>query len=258
MADGTIVLGRSEIGTLVTVADAIIAIEDALVAHGRGLMRAAPEVLIAAPGAAVLGDPGGGAALAILDAGAIAALRTGAAGAVASKFLAVGTPRSIGLVGCGLDARVLLAAHRVVFAPREIRCADPDAEIAARFAADCGGRATSIEEACACDIVCTTVAGAALVRRAWIRRGTHLNAMTGTGVLDDDVLEGSKLVTVEATGATWGTLGEVAAGIKDGRELDEVTAFDGTGLGFLDVVIARIVHAEAARRHVGHVTNLQA
>jgi len=256
----TIVLGRSEIGTLVTVADAITAIEDALVAHGRGLMRAAPEVLVAAPGAAVLGDPIRGEALAIIDAAAIAALRTGAAGAVASKFLAVGTPRSIGLVGCGLDARVLLAAHRVVFAPREIRCADPDAAIAARFAADCGGRVTSIEEACACDIVCTTTAAnLAVVRRAWIRRGTHLNAMSGVGAFDDDALDGAKRVTVSpAAGATWGTLGEVAAGIKDGRELDEITVLDGAGLAFLDVVIARILHAEAARRHVGHVTDLQA
>jgi hypothetical protein len=122
-----------------------------------------------------------------------------AKGAVASRFLAVGTPRSIGLIADPADAELALAAHRVFFAPTEIR--------------------TAIPEAFACDIV--VVARDVAIDPAWIRRGTHLDLWTGAL----PPLAGAKLVLDTPAPGIWATLHELAAGIKDGRELDEITCY---------------------------------
>lgn len=223
------------------ISDCIAAVEAALVAVGRG----------GTPVVDLVDDP------------LLLTLACGATGAIASKFMAVGTPRSIGFVGCGPRASALLTAHRALFpAPRDVRCADVDPAQAQRFATANGGRVTSIEEACACDIVCTTTpAETPIVRASWIRRGTHLNAM-GAGdpirhELDLELLAGAKLVvgdlgdsrrggefrvgwTTWPAMPIWGTLGEVAAGIMDGRELDEITIYDGGAPGLAETAIARL------------------
>ena len=124
-----------------------------------------------------------------------------AAGAVASRFLSVGTPRSIGLVAPLPLARLALAAHRVYFAPRELRSDDPE------VAAALGGRATSLAEACACDLVCIARPDA-VIAAAWIRRGTHLDAMgAGAGPrheLDHDLLGTAKIVVDERASSRQG------------------------------------------------------
>lgn len=225
------------------ISDCIAAVEAALVADGRGL----PAVI------SLVDDP------------VVLTLACGAAGAIASKFLAVGTPRSIGLVGCGPRAAALLTAHRAIFpAPRDVRCADSDPALAARFAAAHGGRVTTIEEACACDIVCTTTdARAPIVRAAWVRRGTHINAMGAGGddrhELELELLRTAKLVVgdrgetrrageLRAAWAVnaihqsqlWATLGEICAGIVDGRELDEITIYDGGASALAAAAVARL------------------
>lgn len=110
----------------------------------------------------------------------------------------------------------MLDAHRAWFAPREVRCSD------AAVAAALGGRATTIAEACAADIVC--VCDDVRIERAWIRAGTHLNVAGGT--VDDEILAVAKIVVSEGTRpGMWGTLGEIVSGVKDGREADELTVF---------------------------------
>ncbi|MGH9887483.1 MAG: hypothetical protein ACREBE_18280, partial [bacterium] len=157
------------------------------------------------------------------DAGsAPAALRAcaeAAAAAVASRFLAVGAPRSFGLVidvATQVDAAALaLAAHRAWFDPRDVRCAAVGAGAEA-LAAATGGRVVSIDEALACDIVC--VLGAyGRVTPAHVRRGSHLNVAWG-GVLDEE-LRGLATVVREAE------LAALAAGLLDGRQADEITVF---------------------------------
>ena len=135
-----------------------------------------------------------------------------AAAAVASRYLAVGTPRSFGLVIDDAtqlgEAKLALEAHRTWFAPRDIRCTD------ATLAAAVGGRTVSIDEALAADIVC--VHGATRISASQLRRGTHVNVL-GAGTIDDDVVAA---VTDEPRG-----LPALAAGLVDGRQLDELTIF---------------------------------
>jgi hypothetical protein len=142
-----------------------------------------------------------------------------AAGAVASRHLAVSAPRSFGIVIDDLAdvaaATLSLSAHRAWFAPRDVRCAST-ATGAAELAAATGGRTVSLDEALACDIVNVYSARIRIIP-AQLRRGTHVNALAA-GVLDPELLA---LATVVPEAG----LPALAAGLVDGRQLDELTIF---------------------------------
>ncbi|HWO23481.1 MAG TPA: hypothetical protein VNO30_32290 [Kofleriaceae bacterium] len=163
--------------------------------------------------AAAAGAAGGAAA-------ELAAVAAAAAGAVASRFLAVGTPRSIGLVGDPAACALSLAAHRVWFQPADIRWAgDTD------HAVSLGGRAVSQGEALAADIVC--IHAPLSLEAAQLRRGTHVNALATVSL--DAELQALAMIVDEPAG-----LPALAAGLRDGRQLDELTVFVGG-----DLAIAR-------------------
>jgi hypothetical protein len=134
-----------------------------------------------------------------------AAGKTGApppiAGAVASHFLAVATPNSIALVGSGA---LSLEAHRTWFNPRDVRSTVPGI-----------GRLVSLEEALAADIGCIHEPMALAAHQ--LRRGTHVNALAPVE-LDEDL---RKLATIHGERG----LCDLAAGMIDGRQLDELTVF---------------------------------
>ena len=143
-----------------------------------------------------------------------------AAAAVASRFLAVGTPRSMSFVfdvGPELEEAVLtLEAHRTWFAPLDLRCAGTGGaeELAARI----GGRAVTVAEALAADIV--NVHGAYVpVTAAQLRRGTHVNVLGHEACVDAELRALATCVD-EPRG-----LPALAAGLVDGRQLDELTVF---------------------------------
>jgi len=129
-----------------------------------------------------------------------------AAGAVASHHLAIGAPRSFAIVGAGPGAREALAAHRTWFQPRDLRCTE----------AALGLRVVPLAEALAADIVCICEPLALAARD--LRRGTHVNALADV-TLDDD-LRRIATITDEPRG-----LPALAAGLVDGRKLDEITIF---------------------------------
>ena len=148
-----------------------------------------------------------------------AARAVAAAGAIASRYLAVGTPRSFGIV-IDLEneveaAALSLVAHRTWFAPRDLRCAATHGG-GAELAAATGGRLVSVAEALACDVV--NVHGMYVkIAPADLRRGTHVNAVWAGGI--DDELRRLATFVREAE------LPALAAGLVDGRQLDELTIF---------------------------------
>jgi ornithine cyclodeaminase/alanine dehydrogenase-like protein (mu-crystallin family) len=140
-----------------------------------------------------------------------------ASGAVASRFLAVGTPRSLSLIidpnddGAQLEAALLgLEAHRTWFSPADVRCTG------AALAARANGRAVSVGEALAADIVCSL--GATPIAARQLRRGTHVNALGDPRALDPELLALATVVDAASLPA-------MAAGFVDGRQLDELTVF---------------------------------
>ncbi len=140
---------------------------------------------------------------------------TAATGAVASHFLAVGSPRSLSLI---IDdpsqvalALLSLEAHRTWFNPTDLRCTS--AEVAAAV----GGRVVSLGEALAVDIVCVHGASV-MVAAAQLRRGTHVNLLGDPSCADAELLQLATVVGLVG-------LSQMAAGFIDGRQLDELTVF---------------------------------
>lgn len=309
----TLILTQKDVRSLITMDQVVPAVEKAFAVHGQGRALMPAKVYIDLPqhhgdframpaymdgaagvkwvnshprnpadhglpsvmGVYILSDPETAVPLAIMDATWLTALRTGAAGAVASKYLAVSRPRTLGFVGCGVQARVLLDAHRVLFPDLELQMADSRAEAAEAFAREAGGQVVSIERAAGCDIVCTsTPVRVPVIQREWIAEGTHINAMGADGPgkqeLDPAILRAAKVVIDDhhqahhsgevnvplASGALneediYGTLGEIVAGTKAGRIGTEITVFDSTGLAIQDVAVARVIYEAARDRGVG-------
>jgi hypothetical protein len=134
-----------------------------------------------------------------------------AAAAVASRYLAVGTPHSFALIGDDAAIACSLDAHRTWFAPRDVRCTSE-----AVAAAIAGARVVTVDEALTSDIVCVHVAMPLAASR--LRRGTHVNALASVD-LDAELLALATVVD-EVRG-----LPALAAGLIDGRQIDEITVF---------------------------------
>jgi alanine dehydrogenase len=316
----TKVLTQSQVRSLLDMERVVPAVEEAFVAHGRGEtqmpvkvyldlrryagdFRAMPAYfdgsagvkwvnshplnperhgLPAVLGMLILSDPATARPLAVMDATYLTAARTGAAAAVAARRLANPGPRSIGFVGCGVQARTMLAALRVVYDGFEVVAADRSEQAARGFAEEAGGRAGSVEQAAGCDIVCTaTPSRIPVVLRDMVRPGTHINAMgadaPGKQELEAAILLDARVVVddFEQAGHSGevnvpleqgvlepdgihATLGAICAGLKEGRtQRDQITVFDSTGLAVQDVAIARVAYELAVERGVGFDVDFQ-
>ncbi|MFL5841925.1 MAG: ornithine cyclodeaminase family protein, partial [Thermoleophilaceae bacterium] len=125
-------------------------------------------------GLVCVSDAADGRPLALVDARAVTALRTGAVAAVAAQELAREDAASAGIVGCGLHgawaARCLAAAE---YGPGV--CFDTDPDAAGALAGELGWEAGSLEDALACDVVtCVTPGHSAVVTEDSLRPGLHL------------------------------------------------------------------------------------
>jgi ornithine cyclodeaminase/alanine dehydrogenase-like protein (mu-crystallin family) len=220
--------------------------------------RGLPTVI----GVLVLSDAATSEPLALLDAGAVTALRTGAVAAVAADALAAG--RSVGLIGCGLNgtwaARCLATAG---YGPGV--CCDPRPGAAAALAAELGWREGTRAEALAADVVtCVTPGHEVVVDAGDLRPGLHLNMLGADGPGKAEATVGAVASCAlfcdewaqaahggELTGAVEAGvvtrervtgLGAVLAGEAPGRPGPEaVTLFDSTGLAIQDLAVAAAV-----------------
>jgi ornithine cyclodeaminase/alanine dehydrogenase len=228
----------------------------------------------------VLSDPASAFPLAIMDGTLLTALRTGAAGAVASKHLAQKGPRTISFIGCGTQALTLHGTHQVVFDRFESLAYDRNVATAERFSGRVGARVVSLEEAAGADIVCTaTPSRTPLIQAQWVQPGAHINAMgadapgkqelsaetlkraavyiddihqaTGSGEINVPIANGDFTVNEIA-----GTLGEVVAGLQPKPDLETTTIFDSTGLAIQDVSLARAIYEGARSRSMGQEIDL--
>jgi ornithine cyclodeaminase/alanine dehydrogenase-like protein (mu-crystallin family) len=198
--------------------------------------------------------------LALMDAGAVTALRTGAVAAVAADALAAG--RSVGVIGCGLHgawaARCLAAAG---YGPGV--CHDPRPEAAEALAAELGWAAGSRSDALRQDVVsCVTPGFEPVVEIGDLRPGLHLNMLGADGPGKAEATVGAVASCAlfcdewaqashggELTGAIEAgrvtreqvtDLGAVLTGEAPGRPgPDAVTLFDSTGLAIQDLAVAK-------------------
>jgi len=231
-------------------------------------------------------DPQNGQLMAIMGGRTITAMRTGAAGGIAAKYLAIKDPETICFIGAGIQARTQLSALSLVFPNlRDIRVWDIRPEAANTFAAEIKNRARAAETVQAAAqganiIVTTTPSTKPLILNEWVADGTHINCIgadaPGKEELDPGILKRSKIVVDDWTQAShsgeinvpvsmgilfrenmWAELGQVVAGLKPGRSApNEITVFDSTGLAIQDATTAELVYRKALEKKVGSFVNL--
>jgi alanine dehydrogenase len=212
-------------------------------------------------GLVLLSDASDGSLRAALDAGAVTALRTGAAAVLAAETLGRQDAETAAVIGAGVNGRA--AAKTFLARGRSVMLWDVDEQRARAVADELGADlASSREEALAADLLVTVTPGhEILLPEGSLQPGQHVSLMGADGpgkaeiaiaelartrVFCDDWEQAShngELVhAVEAgamTRADATELGTVVAGLAPGRESpDDITSFDSTGLAIQDLAIA--------------------
>lgn len=226
-------------------------------------------------GVIVVCDAVDGRLLAVMDSIEITIIRTGAATAVAAKYLARKDAKTALICGCGSQGRISLEAIMKVRKLEKVFAYDIDAERAQSFAETLSSEfnieVTAVidlaEASLASDICVTcTTAREYFLRREHISLGTFIAAVGADSEekqeLEPALLAKSKIVAdILEQSATIGELhhaikaglvrrgdvhaelGEIVAGKKPGRtNEDEIIVFDSTGMALQDVVSAAIVY----------------
>ena len=330
-SEGTLLLKRTEVAALLGIEECIAAVEDVfrLYAEGRtappgvlGIHAAAGGFHIKAAllerggktyfaaktnanfpqnsarfglptiqGVIVLCDGESGYPLALMDSTEITVIRTGAATAVAAKYLARPDAAVATVCGCGNQGGISLRAIAKV---RQLKAAfayDSDEVRAERFAAEMSGE-LGIEVSAVRELspavrrsdICVTCTPSRsfFLRREDVRPGTFVAAVGADSPekqeLEPSLLQGNKIVTdiTEQCAAigelhhaieeglvrredVHAELGDVIAGKAEGRtSAEEVIIFDSTGTALQDVIAAAIVYERAAASGAGVRLNLTA
>jgi len=231
-----------------------------------------------------------GALQAVMAAGHLTGIRTGAATGVAAKYLARPDATTLGVFGAGVQAKQQVAALIAVRPVRQIKVFDIDQAKAESFAAQLCEEfrvtarpvGTAREAVAKSDLVVTaTTAREPVFHGDWLDEGTHVSGVGANTPakreLDAVAFQRSKIVVdfkdqalQEAgdlreairTGAiTEGNvhaeLGEVVTGRKEGRSGDrEITMFKSVGIAVEDVATAAYVYEQAKVRQLGTLMRL--
>ena len=219
-------------------------------------------------GLVLLSDAEEGGLLAVLDAAAVTALRTAAAGVLAADTLCRSEASSYAVIGAGINGAEtvrMLMAHGVTPLVWDVD------ESRRRFVAErIGAReAQGAAEALACEVVVTVTPGAkVLYPEDSLEAGQHVSLMGADGpgkaevaiaelsrahLFCDDWAQashGGELAAGVAAGVVTREavteLGAVLTGEADGRRsAGDVTLFDSTGLAIQDLAIAKAAYAKA-------------
>jgi alanine dehydrogenase len=281
-----------------------MAVESAFADHGKGLVQMPPKSYIILPegdfrtmpaylpslaiaGVKIVnvhpGNPGKGLITvmaltvildidtgqptAIINATRLTDMRTGAAGAVAAKYLSAKKEIVLGVIGTGKQAQAQVTAISRELKIRQIKIWGRNPEHVRRFAdrfMEFPCLESSLENVCDCDVLVTTTPSRnPIIRSEWIHEGTHINAIgadaPGKEELDPALLKRAQVFVDDPTQAIHsgevnvpisngvynaddiaGTLGEVVIGKKKRAGPDTITIFDSTGLAIQDLAIAHI------------------
>jgi ornithine cyclodeaminase/alanine dehydrogenase len=323
MSEETLLLTRSDVAALLTIEDYINAVEQAFRLYGEGKTEApgilgvhahdggfhikvgvldlersffAAKVNANFPnnakrfglpliqGVIVLANAENGSPLAVMDSMEITVQRTGAATAVAAKYLARADSKTLTICGCGNQGEVSLRALSRIFAFENAFVYDIEAAQAKRLARklsdEFGFHIEAVDELGRAvrrsDVVATcTPSTRYYLYHEYVRPGTFVAAVGADSEtkqeLDPtllvqnktvvDILEqcasigelhhalDSELMTKQQIHAE---LGQVIAGTKPGRTSSkEIIVFDSTGMALQDVIAAATAYEQAIVREVG-------
>jgi alanine dehydrogenase len=220
-----------------------------------------PKGLPTVTGLVLLSDASNGMLKAVLDAGAVTALRTGAAAVLAAETLGRTDAETAAVIGAGVNGEA--AARTFVARGRRVALWDVDRaraeQVASRIGADV---ASSREEALSANLLVTVTPGREIVLgENSLQPGQHASLMGADGpgkaeiaieelarvrVFCDDWEQASHngdLVHAVKAGVLGRDdvvqFGDVLAGTAEGRQSErDITVFDSTGLAIQDLAIA--------------------
>jgi alanine dehydrogenase len=327
--EGTLILTRRDVASLLTIDDCTQAVERVFKMYGEG--KTSPPGVLGVPaseggfhikagvleldqsyfaakvnanfpqnpkrcglpliqGVIVLCDAENGRPLALMDSIEITIQRTGAATAVAAKYLARSDSRSLTICGCGNQGRVSTQALAKLFSLERVLAYDSDGAQAERFAHEMSEElrikiepAEHLKEAVSQSDICVTCtpSNRFFLRQEYVRPGTFVAAVGADSEskqeLEPALLSKNTVVTdLLEQSATIGELhhaldaglmmkhdvhaelGEVVAGCKPGRRSsDEIIIFDSTGMALQDVIAAATVYEKAVVNGIGRSINLR-
>jgi ornithine cyclodeaminase/alanine dehydrogenase-like protein (mu-crystallin family) len=230
-------------------------------------------------GLLIFNDVETGLPLAVMDCVWITGMRTGAATAVAAKYLARPESSVAGVLGCGVQGRTNVEALNVLFPLERVMAYDVDnkaaqcyaEEIRARFGLEVVVVDSPREAVAGCDLIVT--AGPILkvphatIQAGWVDEGAfaslvdfdsywHPEAMKEVSKFcTDDV---AQLRYYQSVGyfqdipAVHADLGELATGQKPGRETPaERTMTANLGLALDDMAVAPLLYKKAVEKGIG-------
>lgn len=323
----TLLLNSSEVASLLTIDDCMTAVEHAFGLHAEGkaappkvigihsndggvhikagileLQRpyfvtkinanfAANPKLYGLPtiqGVVVVCDGTDGRLLCLMDSIAITIIRTGAATAIAAKYLARADASVATICGCGNQGKISLKALLKVRQLKKVYAFDIDTTQTEKFRQQFSQQveiipvsATELTSALSNSQICITCTTAKqpFIGIDDIQPGTFIAAVGADSEekqeLFPELVANSKIIAdIAQQSATIGDLhhaiknglitidnihaelGQIIAGIKPGRESDkEIIIFDSTGTALQDVAAAAIVYEKALSAGVGVTLN---
>ncbi|HEV8354497.1 MAG TPA: ornithine cyclodeaminase family protein [bacterium] len=226
-----------------------------------------------------------GELLAVMEANRLGQMRTGAASAVAAKYLARPESGAVGIIGTGWQARSQIAALAVVRPVALVKAYSRDLPRRTAFAeemtdelgADVVAVDSAAEAVADADIVVTaTSARDPVVAGQWLRPGMHVTAVGSNWaarreldadavaradrIVVDDLeqarIESGDLIAPADEGLLdWSQvsdLGAVVAGNAEGRRAgEEITLFESQGIALEDVAAMKLAYELAVAQGVG-------
>ena len=232
----------------------------------------------------VLNDTETGFPLSVMDCTWITGVRTGAASAVAAKYLARPDSTSVGIVACGLQGRTNLEALACVFPLETAVAYDTDVGVAETYAEEMGARlgidvmvVSTVEEAVAGpDLVVTSGPilknPAPTIPAGWLATGAFACPLdfdsywTGAALQEIDRLSTDDLAQLEyyrtlgyfsETPEPFSDLGDLVTGKVQGRTSPDQRCMSlNLGLAIEDVATARIILRKAEAAGIGTVLPL--
>jgi ornithine cyclodeaminase/alanine dehydrogenase len=230
-------------------------------------------------GLLILNDPETGIPLAIMDCSWITAKRTGAATAVAARYLARPESATVGIVACGVQGRSNLEALSSLFKITKVKAYDLYPEIAERYAREMSDALdleiepvkTPVEAVKGLDMVVTSGPilknPKPLIDPGWLAPGAFASPVDFDSYWKAEALrEVSKFATddlaqmhyyrhegyFKETPQPYADLGEIAAGLKPGREsAGERTMSMNLGIALEDMVTAIRIYKLAKAKRIG-------
>lgn len=227
----------------------------------------------------VLLDEKSGQAKAIMDANYLTALRTGALGGIAAKYLSREDAATVGVFGCGTQAKTQLEGVCAVRRITEALVVDKSKEYAERFKEEMSKKLgitikiAKPEQAAGCDIVIgATTSRTPVILGKWVKEGAHVTSIGAhtpdAREVDDELVKRAKVVVdcpdafksgdiIKVAQVETASIKDIIAGKKKVRQSDsDITLFKTSGTAIQDVAVASLVFNKAKASGVGKELDL--